>query len=235
MNVNISKFGESENAVGIVDSRYPNRWLDVFGPDVDKVLIDRQYDVSEWTITATGTSPVAASLVPGAVALITSGGSDFDGDNMQVVGSMFKLDVAKPVYFGAKVTINEATQSDLVVGLFGIDTTLTAASSAHALAVGAGGAGFTKLDNTTACLFKTFTTATEKNSVAASTMDTSAHIYEMFWDGYKLSGYIDGALVGTFTADITTEVLTPSIAFRTGSAAAKTCTIHWLRAFAVRS
>lgn len=231
-NINPSKIGSSENTYAIVDSRYPNRWLDAWG-DVQKFVAD-EWRAADYTVTATGTSPITSSVVPDAIALVTSGGSDFDGDNIQVLGSRFKLQANYPLYFGAKLTINEATQSDLVVGLFGIDTTLTAASSAHALNIAAGGAGFTKLDNTTAGLFKTFTTATEKNSAAALTMDTAAHVYEMYWDGTSLSGYIDGALVGKFTSDITTEVLTPSIAFRTGSAAAKTCTIHWMRCIQVR-
>lgn len=232
--INLSKIGGSNNVTGYVDSVYPWRVYDAWG-DVDKVKIDDVWKADEWTVTATGTSPITGSVVGGAVALITSGGSDFDGDNIQVVGSRFKLEAGKPAYFGAKLTINEATQSDLVVGLFGVDTTLTAASSTHALGIGAGGVGFTKLDNVTACLFKTFTTATEKNSAAALTMDTSAHTYEFYYDGESLTGYVDGAKVACFNADITTEVLTPSINFRTGSAAAKTCTIHWIRAFGVRS
>lgn len=234
MNINPSKLASSDNAYGIVDSRYPFRWLDAWG-DIDKAIVDDVWKADEFTVTATGTSPITASIVPGAVALVTSGGSDFDGDNIQLVGTRFKFDAGKPLYFGAKLTIDEATQSDLLVGLCGIDTTLTAASSAHALAVSASGAFFSKLDNVTASHFKTYQTATETNTAAALTMDTSAHIYEMYWDGYKLFGYVDGVLVGTFTASLPSVVLTPSINFRTGSAAAKTCTIHWMRCIQVRS
>jgi hypothetical protein len=232
--VNFSKLGSSGNAVGYVDQVYPWRVYDAWG-DVDRVKIDDVWKADEWTVQATGTSPISASVLSGAVALITSENVDFAGDNIQVVGSRFKLTAGQPLYFGAKLTINEATQSDLVVGLFGVDTALTAASDTHALNVGASGIGFTKLDNVTAGYFKTFTTATEKNSAAALTMDTSAHIYEIYYDGEKLNGYVDGVLVATFASDLPTAVLTPSVAFRTGSAAAKTCTLHWIRAFGVRS
>lgn len=232
MSIIESKFGNSDNVVGLIDSRYANRWLDAKG-DCHKFILNDTWMADAWTVTATGTSPIAASLVADAVALITSGGSDFDGDNIQHVGSRFKLEAGKPLYFGAKLTINEATQSDLVVGLFGIDTTLTAATSTHALAVGAGGIGFTKIDNVTAGYFKNFNTATESASIAAFTCDTSAHIYEIIWDGSLAWGYYDGTLIGSMAA--TTEVLTPSIAFRTGSAAAKTCTIHWVRCIQARS
>lgn len=232
MNINQSKL--SDNALAIVDSRYPFRWHDAFG-DVEKAIVDSVWRADEFTVTATGTSPIAASLLGGAVALVTSGGTDFDGDNIQLVGTRFKFEAGKPLYFGAKLTIDEATQSDLLVGLCGIDTTLTAASAAHALAVSASGAFFSKLDNVTAAHFKTYQTATETNTAAALTMDVSAHIYEMYFDGYKLMGYVDGVLVGTFTASLPTVVLTPSINFRTGAAAAKTCTIHWMRCIQVRS
>lgn len=232
--MNFSKIGASDNVSGYVDSKYPWRVYDAWG-DVDKAKVDDVWKADEWTITATGTSPVAASLLPGAVALITSGTSDFDGDELQLVGTRYKLEAGKPVYFGAKLTINEAKQSDLVVGLFGIDSTLTAASGTHAIAVGASGVGFTKLDAVTAAYFKTISTATEGNSAAALTMDVATHIYEIVWNGESLKGYVDGELVATFTDDIPTAVLTPSIAFRTGSDAAKTCTIHWVRAFGVRS
>jgi len=231
--ISFSKIGNSENALGIVDSRVPNRWLDAFG-DVHKAIVDQVWLADQFTVTATGTSPITASALPDAVALITSGGSDFNGDNIQIVGSRFKLEANKPIYFGAKVTINEATQSDLVVGLAGIDTTLTAASSGHALAVSAGGVLFTKIDNVTAGFFKTFTTGTEKNSAAAFTCDVAAHTYEIFWDGTTVHGLYDGVEIAAFASDLTTEVLTPSLGFRTGSAAAKTCTIHWMRCIQVR-
>lgn len=231
-----SKLGSSDNACGYVDTRYsPVRWLDAWG-SVDKCIVD-MYRAADWTVTATGTAPVAASLLPDAKILIsTQASTDFSGDNMQVLGSRFKFEAGKPLYFGAKLTVSEATQCDLLVGLCGVDTTLTAASSTHALAVGAGGAFFSKIDAVTAGYFKTITTATEANSAAAFTCDTSAHWYEMYWDGYKLTGYYDGVAVGCFASGVTTEVLTPSICFRKGDTAAGvyTCTVHEFITIAVR-
>jgi len=233
-NVKFSQIGESQNAYGIVDTRYQRRWFDAWG-DVERAKIDDIWRADEFTVTATGTSPITASVLPDAVALVTSGSNDFDGDNIQLVGSRFKLAAGKPCYFGAELTINEATQSDLVVGLFGVDTTLTAASSAHAMNVGAGGVGFSKIDAVTTCNFQTYATTTATNTANVLTMDTSAHIYEFYYDGAKVHGYIDGVLKATFSTGLPSVVLTPSINFRTGSAAAKTCTIHWMRAFQIRS
>lgn len=230
MAIQTNKITEGVNV--IADPRYPYRWLDAYG-DVNKTLIDRTYRADDFTVTATGTSPITASVVPGAVALITTENVDFAGDNVQALGTQYKFQTGKPLYFGAKLTISDATQSDLLVGLFGTDTTLTAASVAHAVDVGAGGAGFTKLDGSTAVNFKTFTTATENNTASATVATNAARVYEMYWDGAALHGYVDGVLIGCFTGTITTEALTPSLAFRAGEAAAKTCILHWMRVIQV--
>jgi hypothetical protein len=231
-NINPSKVGGSENVYAVVDSRYPNRWLDAWG-DVDKDIIN-SYRAADWTVTATGTSPVAASLLPDAKILITTENVDFAGDNMQILGSRFKLESGKPVYFGAKLTVSNTTQCDLLVGLAGVDTTLTAASSTHAISVGASAICFTKIDEATTCFFKTITTATEGNSATAFTLDTLAHWYEFYYDGTSLHGYIDGVKIAEFGTSLPTAVLTPSICFRAGTTTAVTCTIHEMRTIAVR-
>lgn len=223
----------TDNAYGYKDDRYGFRWLDAFG-SVQKALIDSTWRAGDWTVTATGTSPITASVLPDAVALITTAATDFAGDNIQFTGSQFKIEAGKPCYFGAKITVSDATQSDLLVGLCGIDTTLTAASSAHAIDVGASGIFFSKLDGVTSINFKTYATATETNSAAAGTLDTNAHTYEFYYDGVSLIGYFDGVSVGCFTS-LPTAVLTPSLCFRAGEAVAKTCTIHWIRAVQARA
>jgi hypothetical protein len=223
----------TDNAYGYRDDRYPTRWLDAFG-SVQKALIDQTWRAGDWTVTATGTSPITASLVADAVALITTAATDFAGDNIQFTGSQFKLETGKPAYFGAKITVSDATQSDLLVGLCGVDTTLTAASATHAIDVGASGVFFSKLDGVTAGYFKTYATSTETNSAAAFTLDTDAHIYEFLYDGAGgVQAYVDGVQVAAFSS-IPSAVLTPSLNFRAGEAVAKTCTVHWVRAIQAR-
>jgi hypothetical protein len=222
--IRVTNLTPSAKSLGVVEenvSGVGERWYDAWG-DVAKDILTN-WEPGEWTVTAVGTSPITGAVTGGAVGLITSGASDFDGDNIQRLGTKYKLEAGKPLRFMWDLTINEATQSDLIVGLFGTDTTLSAASSAHALAVSAGGVGFTKLDNTVALNFKAFSTATETHTaVVTAAFDVSNHIYEIYWDGTTLFGYYDGVLIASF-ASVTSEVLTPSLAFRTGSAAAKTC------------
>ncbi len=222
----------TENAIGFKDDRYPCRFVDAFGL-VQKATADDVWRAGDFTITATGTSPITSSVVADAVALITTGANEYDGDNIQLVGSQFKLEAGKPCYFGAKLSVSEATQSDLLVGLCGVDSTLTNASESHAIAVGASGVFFSKIDAVTAINFKTYSTATETNSAAVGTLDTSAHVYEFFFDGTDLAAFFDGVQVAGFTT-YPGEVLTPSLCFRAGSAGEKTCTIHWMRAIQAR-
>ncbi|MGL4679688.1 MAG: hypothetical protein ACRCWC_09960, partial [Plesiomonas shigelloides] len=240
MSIVLEKFPNSENAYGIRDARFANRWLDLWG-DVQKYVVDgpvAKDDTTgipaEWTVTQTGTSPMTVSAVPGNALLLTTGGTDFNGINAQLAGTQFELASGKPCYFGVKAALSEATQSDFLVGLAGIDTTLTAASATHALAVSASGVFFSKIDAVTQTTFKTFTTATEGNSANVSTMDTASHVYEIVWDGTTLFGYIDGVLVATFTGSLPTAAMTPSLVVRAGDGNARTLTVSWIRAFQVR-
>lgn len=223
----------TDNAYGFKDDRYPVRYLDAWGL-VQKALVDSVWDAGLWTVTATGTSPITASVLADAVALVTTENVEYAGDNIQFAGSQFKLEAGKPAYFGAKLTISDATQTDLLFGLCGIDTTLTNASASHAIAVGASGVFFSKLDGVTAGYFKTYSTATETNSAAAFTLDTDPHTYEFYWDGVAaVIAYVDGVEVASFSS-VPSAVLTPSLNFRAGEAGAKTCTIHWIRAIQAR-
>jgi hypothetical protein len=224
----------TDNCYGFKDDKRYTGWLDAFG-SVQKALIDNTWRAGDWTVTATGTSPITASVLADAVALITTGANEYDGDNIQFTGSQFKLESGKPAYFGAKLTVSEATESDLLFGLCGVDTTLTNASASHAIAVGASGVFFSKLDAVTAINFKTYATATETNSASVGTLDTDAHIYEFYWDGVTgLTAYFDNVLVAGFSS-VPGAVLTPSLCFRAGSSGAKTCTIGWMRAIQARA
>ena len=241
MSIVLEKFPNSENAYGIRDTRFAHRWLDLWG-DVQKYMAigpvskdDTTGVPVDFTTTQTGTSPLSISATPGEILLVTTAATEYAGVNAQLAGTQFELATAKPAYFGIRCSVSDATQSDFLVGLCGIDTTLTNASTSHAFALGAGGVFFGKLDGSTALAAKAWATTTETGTAAlASAMDTAAHTYELVWDGYKLDFYFDGTLVATMTSGLPTVPLTPSFVFRAGEAVAKTMRINWLRAFQVR-
>lgn len=197
---------------------YEHRWVDAIGPQVRKweLAIASSAATADKTITATGTSPITDAITAGDRMLITSGGTDFDGDNVQWLGSPFFLASGKPCYWGARLAISDATQSDMVVGLAIVDTTITAASSAHAMAL-QDGIVFSKIDAVTSIYAKSLVGGVD-SSTAAGTMDTSKHWYEMNYDGTTLSTYFDGSLISQVAAaSITTAALRPSINFRNGA------------------
>lgn len=204
---------------------------------------DTTGDPTRFTMTVTeagggGDSTVVNSATAGNWLTIVTDNAEYDGVNLQAKGEAFKIESGKPLYFGVKLAINDATQSDFLVGLMETNTALLATSSAHAIGgSGIEGAFFVKLDGATSVNAKTYEANSQTNSAAWGTsLDTSAHIYEITWDGSSQLGfYVDGAIVGCFTGTLPNGDLTPSINVRAGSAAARTCEVYWMRCFQARS
>lgn len=229
-NIGIQDVEGYSNIKVAFDSRYPHRWYDAWG-EVEK-FVSREFTADDWTATATNTSTFDKGVLRGIFGLITTENIDFAGINAQLNGTKFSIAAGKPLYFGAKLEVDDDDEIDVLVGLCGTDTTLMSASSSHAIAVSAGGIFFSKLDHVTGINFKTYTTGTEVNTAAVGTISkTAAQVYEFYWDGVStLTAWLDGVVVAKFTSGITTEVLTPSICVRAGEAGVKTCKVHWIRA-----
>jgi hypothetical protein len=203
---------------------------------------DTTGDPSRFTMTVTevgaGDTLAVNSVAAGSWLTITTAANEYDGINLQAKGEAFKLETGKPLYFGAKLAINDATQSDLLIGLMETNTALMAVETAHGIgAANIEGAFFVKLDGTTTVMAKTYEANVQTNSANwGTTLNTSTHIYEIVWDGAgQLGFYVDGTIVACFTGTLPNGDLTPSINFRAGAAAAKVCEVHWMRVFQARS
>lgn len=207
------------------------RWLDAIGPNVCKFVeefthlpVDNTTGLpTEFTCTLVNASTVALSAgAAGGTCVITTAGAENDGVNMQLKGESFKLASGKPLYFGCKFTISNATESDFIVGLCITDTTLLGGMT--------DGVYFRKVDGSTATSFVLEKDSTE-TSTSALTHDTSSHTLEFYFDGTNIDFFVDGV---KGTRPVTTnlpndEELTPSIHFLTGSNNARTMTIEWMR------
>lgn len=222
------------------------RILDAWGPNVIKwelPRVDLPVDDTDGNPTGTTTTETGAGTCVGGITLgvaltLTTAGAEYAGFNMQWHGTPFSVGANKPTYFGAKVAVSHATSTDLFVGLCGTDTTIQAASAAHAMAT-VDGIGFYTLDATTntTCLALKSGASTSTTS-ASSIMTTGARIYEWYYDGNASASsatieyFISGALVATHTtfAAIPTAVMRPSLSFRAGAASSKVCNVHWMRA-----
>lgn len=215
----------------------PYRWLDGWGPSLCKFVEnfvgtptdDTTGMPTAFTCTAVGSSTAVNAATAGGGLLITTGATENDGINAQVKGEAFKLVAGKPLYFGIRLKVSEATQSDLLVGLCITDTDLLGGMS--------DGVYFRKVDGSTDVKVVVEKDSTETESAAVLTADTSFHILELFWDGAALTAYVDGVAVATpvLTNLPSDEELTPSVQFLAGATGAKTCEVAWLRCLQVNA
>ena len=231
-----NQFSLVNDSLVLIDENLPHRWHDAWGNNVVKYVPsngiptdDSTGEMTSWIATETGTNTTVNSVTANSLITMVTGASDFNGYSSQLKGSPFAAVSAKPFYFGAKMSLNVASNSDFLFGLCGVDTTLTAASSAHAIAVSAGGFFFNKLDTSTDITFYVYAAGAEVTSIAVGTMDTSLHTYEVYFDGQFINVFFDGVKVGCTDASIPVTVATPSISVRNGASAAVTLETAWLR------
>jgi len=224
-----------------VDSANKQRWLDAIGPHVCKFIEDfvgtpfaSADNPAAWTVTlveggAGETTIALAGSATGGALLITSDANDNDGANMQLQGEAFKLASGKPLYFGAKFQMSEATQSDFFVGLAITDTDILGGVTDSI--------GFKKVDASTTIQFElnknNTATAGNVGTLAAATNVT----LEFLFDGTNVDCYVNGALQTrlAMTNLPDDEDLTPTIQFLSGAAGAKTMTVDWIRCIQINS
>jgi hypothetical protein len=208
------------------------RIINGWGPTVCKFIEDWQKVSTNGTNTIDGytvtlvAAGVGNTLVPqdevGGGFIITTPATDTDGFNIQAVGESFALAAGKPCYFGTKLKIGDATQTQLLVGLCNTST--------DALAAVDDGVYFVKVDGSTALNFVLENTTTE-TATAAHTMTTGYVTLEWYFDGSSVDFFIDGVkgIRGVQTNRPTAE-LRPTLHFLTGEGNVNVCTVKWIRA-----
>jgi len=231
------------NALVYYDDRYPNRIIDAIGSNVVKWELpvgvpkdDTTNDPSGLVINETGTNTVLSSTTAGDRLIITTGASEYNGVNLQVHGSAFKIEAGKPCYFGARVSMeNGVGKGDYLVGLCEVDTALLATGTAHALAVADDGLYFHQLQAATAWTFVNELGGTE-GAIASgvTTGDATKHDLEFWYDGTTLYVYVDGTEIGSVTAGLADQALTPSINVRAGDDGAEIMYVEWMKAIQIR-
>ena len=229
-------FSQVNDSLILIDDIYPHRWHDGWGNKVSKYVPsngiptdDSTGEMTSWIATETGTNTTVNSVTANSLITMVTGATDFNGYSSQVKGSAFAAVSAKPFYFGGKFSIDKASASDFLFGLCGVDTTLTAASSAHAIAVSAGGFFFSKLDTATDIIFNVYAAGALVTAIAVGTMDANPHTYEVYFDGQFINVFFDSVKVGCTDVTIPVTVATPSISVRNGASAAVTLETAWLR------
>lgn len=191
------------------------------------------YHADEWTITTTeagtGSATEALTSQAGGALLITNAAGDNDLDFFNLKGEAFKFVSTKRMFFKAKFKVNDATQSDVVMGLTITDTTPLDTTD---------GIFFQKDDGDANIDFhieknNSATSNTAIGTLVNDTFITVAFAYEP--SGNSGSGsfsiFMDDAKVGeqtTLTNVPDDEELTIAFGIQNGAAAAKTMTLDYI-------
>lgn len=206
------------------------RLLDATGEDVVKYIDDfvsfpvddTTGDPLAWTATmvegGTGDSTVASTDASGGAILLTTDDNDNDGVTIQLNGESFILKSTNDVYFGMfGITVSQATQSDLFVGLSPTSTTLFTTDTARV--------GFQSVDASTDFVGVAGQTADISSSL--HTLTTTAFDAEFYWNGTGVETFIDGASTGALVVtNIQTGEMSISVEWLNGLADAP-CTVSF--------
>jgi len=224
------------------NDRFSRRYIDAIGNGITKYIEgpgvptdDTTGDPTSYTLTVTevgtGTSTVVNSTTEGQIFLVTTAANEYDGVNLQLKGEQFKLKSTNELYFGCKLQVSDATQSDLFIGLAETDTTLLATGTAHAIALGGDGVFISKLDGSTTLAGKVYLDGAETATANYGTaLANNTDIYvDIYWNGETVQIYIDNTLVTSSAASLPDGDLTISFNYRAGEAVAKTAIIKELK------
>jgi hypothetical protein len=218
------------------DSVLTWRWYDAVGPHVTKWILDAvNFDVDDTTGNPTkyttteataGTAALVAGALGGNMTMKPDATTENHGIQIQLLGEAFYFAGDYPAYFGIRFNIDDADQTDALMGLCITDTSLLAAVS--------DGIYFRTVDESAVMQFVVENTNVEDTTNAATLTDSGWVVAEFVYDGTSVEAYIDGVSVGSVATTSTSfpddEYLTPSIAMLTGEGVANTLTIDWARA-----
>lgn len=227
------------NIVYIDHSRHLLSLVDAIGPDVVKDLIDfvdepvdltsGEYD-PKWTITRVEAGAGESTFGPldfhGGAGRVTTDAAENDGINAQRRGESFKLVAGKPLYFGTRMRLSEATQSDFFVGLAITDTTILGGITDSI--------GWDKVDGSTVIKAHVNKNSTRTEQALALAQNANAwHTLEFYFNGAGLVRFFEDNVETTRLAAFTNipddEELRISLHVLTGEAVAHTADFDWIR------
>ncbi len=194
-----------------------------------------EYHSGIYTITTTeagsGNASEAITSGAGGQLLITNDDADNDLDFFQLKGESFKWDSSKRMFFSARFKTNDATQSEIVMGLQITDTTpLDVTDGIFFLKVDAD----TKPDLIIEKDNSSSLSVLEMNAMEDDTFVTLSFEYDpldVATGGAVFRAYQDDVQVGEITSTTNApddEELTISFGIQNGEAAAKTLTIDFI-------
>lgn len=201
------------------------------------------YLATSFVITETGSGTRAISQSDGGNLVMTNAAADNDVNSLQYrdvasgqVAEHWKFIVGKPMYFGIRFKISDATESDFVIGLHITATAPVATPPTD-------GIFFRKDDGDRLIDFvgrknDTASTLTGVLGVSGYMTNDTFTVLEWYYDGVSsnIQAYQDGVCFGSIplTNVVDDEELAISFAHQNGEAVAKAITIDWIKVAKLR-
>lgn len=214
------------NKMGQLDPTRYNTFFEDFNNSSDAVATTPL----NWTATAVGAGTRAVAALDGGAILLTNAAADNDSIALQIKNPSFILNAGKQSWFESRFKISDATQSDFLIGLTGLDTTPIGAAASEETGV-ADGIFFLKIDGQTDLRLyarKASATVTSKLAIATIVADTMISA-GWHYDGKEFKIYVNDLHVTSVDAPFATGVpalvIGPNLMIQNGEAVAKTATI----------
>jgi hypothetical protein len=181
---------------------------------------------TEWTITATsvgsGTSAISTPDVAGGIARITTAANEDDGLFAQTIGETFLLASGKKAFVKTRISVGDATQSDMVFGLHSTDTTPQDATMRFQ---------FESVDGSAAIYFNSDNNTTDSDSETIATLaDDTFVTLAAYWDGVaNIQCFADNVLIDTMNSiTIPGAEMAVGFGYLNGAAGAETTDIDYI-------
>lgn len=183
------------------------------------------YTAGNWTVTETqaGATQAIVDADGGVLALVNSA-ADNDLNQIQWAKETFRLAANKQTWIKARFKVSNATESDVLVGLYITDTSPVASKPSD-------GFYFQKLDGSTSLTFECGVNSTYTSTTVATMANDTYVVVAAYYNGYdRIELYLNDQKVATSVATnlCTDEDLAVSLAVQNGDANARTLSVDYL-------
>lgn len=182
------------------------------------------YVAGNWTVTETDAGATQAITdADGGVLALTNSAADNDLNQIQWAKETFRLAANKKLWMKARFKVSDATQSDLLVGLYITDTSPVASKPSD-------GVFFQKLDGSTSLTLQVGKNSTYSSATVATMANDTYVVVGLYYDGTAFQVFANDVRVGSVAATnlVDDEDLAVAIAVQNGDANARTLSIDYL-------
>lgn len=183
------------------------------------------YTAANWTVTETDSGATQAITDgDGGILLITNTAADNDLVGMQLAKETFRLAPGKETWIKARFKVSDATQSDVLIGLYITDTSPVASKPSD-------GFFFQKLDGSTSMTFEIGKNSTYTSKTVGTIVSDTYAVVAAYYNGSdKVEVFYNNVRVGSAATTnlCDDEDLAVSIALQNGDANARTLSVDYL-------